>query len=89
MFHYRDPDKVEVDLVVVGHGKVMAIEVKASARVYHYDFRGLQRLKEIIGDKFSCGILFHDGDQVESYGPGLYAMPFHVLWSAPEKIFKT
>ena len=89
VFHYRDSDKVEVDLVVVGHGRVMAIEVKASARVYGSDFHGLQRIKEISGDKFSCGILFHDGEKIEQPIPGFYAMPFHVLWSAPEEIFKS
>ena len=88
VFYYQGPEKVEVDLLVKGYGKIVAIEVKTATKVYTSDFHGLRHLQKICGDRFSCGILLHDGDKVECFAPGLYAMPFHVLWSAPEEIFK-
>lgn len=78
--HYRDRDQIEVDLVMEQAGKVVAIEVKASASVKPDDFRGLKRLKEAVGGSFACGIVLHDGDRIQQTGDRLFAMPFNQLW---------
>lgn len=81
--HYRDKDRVEVDLVLTrSPGEVVGIEIKANATARPEDFRGLRRLQEAAGADFRCGILLHDGDRVEPVAPGLFAMPIDVLWSS-------
>ncbi|MDE0423004.1 MAG: ATP-binding protein [Gammaproteobacteria bacterium] len=79
--HYRDKDRVEVDLVLTrSPGEVVGIEIKANATARPEDFRGLRRLQEATGADFRCGILLHDGDRVEPVAPRLLAMPIDVLW---------
>ncbi len=81
--HYRDKDRVEVDLVLErSPGSIVGIEVKAAATVRPEDFRGLKRLQDIAGERFRCGIVLHDGDRVQRVGPGLFAMPVEMLWRA-------
>ena len=81
--HYRDKDGIEVDLVLErSPGAVVGIEVKARATAHPRDFRGLQRLKETVGDRFACGIVLHDGERIQRTGPGLFAMPVRMLWEA-------
>lgn len=81
--HYRDKDGIEVDLVLErSPGTVMGIEVKAGATAHPRDFRGLQRLKEVSGNRFACGILLHDGERIQRTAPKLFAMPIRMLWEA-------
>ena len=79
--HYRDKDGVEVDLVLErSPGAIVGIEVKAGATARSRDFRGLARLREAAGDGFACGIVLHDGGRIQQAAPGLFAMPFRMLW---------
>lgn len=81
--HYRDKDRAEVDLVLErSPGEVVGVEVKAGATVRPGDFKGLARLKEAAGQRFSCGIVLHDGERVQKASPRLFAMPISVLWDA-------
>ena len=80
--HYRDKDQVEVDFVLErSPGAVVGIEVNAGATVRPRDFKGLKRLREAVGDHFSCGIILHDGDRVQKAGSRLFAMPVKMLWA--------
>ena len=81
--HYRDKDQVEVDLVLERPpGKIVGIEVKAGATVRPGDFKGLARLKEVMGKRFACGIVLHDGERVQQTAERLFAMPVKMLWEA-------
>ena len=81
--HYRDKDRVEVDLVLErSPDRVVGIEVKAGATVRPRDFRGLERLRGAAGDGFACGIVLHDGERIQRTGSRLYAMPMKMLWTA-------
>ena len=81
--HYRDKDRVEVDLVLErSPDRVAGIEVKAGATVRPRDFRGLERLRSAAGDGFACGIVLHDGERVQQTGSRLYAVPMKMLWTA-------
>jgi len=83
-FHYRDKDQVEVDIVIErGPTAVAGVEVKAGATVRTSDFRGLRRLKKIVGDRFTVGVVLYDGDSAVSFGEGLYAIPIRQLWETP------
>ncbi|MGM0385696.1 MAG: ATP-binding protein [Actinomycetota bacterium] len=58
LFHFRDRDGVEVDLVLeLDDGRVIAIEVKASSTYRSEHFAGLRFLKDKLGDRFLAGIV--------------------------------
>lgn len=80
--HYRTKDQDEVDVVIEDRrGRVIGIEVKASATVRSQDFRGLRQLQEAVGDRFVRGLVLHDHDRVTPFGEKLQAAPLSVLWS--------
>jgi predicted AAA+ superfamily ATPase len=79
--HYRDKDGVEVDIVLEGSGqRVAGVEVKAAATVTTKDFRGLRKLKEITGKRFTGGVVLYDGEVTTPFGDGLFAVPIRNLW---------
>lgn len=81
-YHYRDKDKVEVDVIIENAiGDCFAIEVKAAATLSAKDFTGLKRFQDIAGNRFQMGILLYDGDHTTAFGENLYAVPLGALWS--------
>ena len=79
--HYRDKDKVEVDLVIVRGRDTWGIEVKASASVSQKDGHGLRRLAEACGDSFRGGVVLYDGGDTLPLGDErLLAVPLAELW---------
>jgi predicted AAA+ superfamily ATPase len=57
LFHYRDRDKVEVDMVLEhASGHVIGIEVKAAETVRGDDSRGLRHLADRLGDRLPRGL---------------------------------
>ncbi|WP_419940185.1 ATP-binding protein [Candidatus Palauibacter sp.] len=80
--HFRDKEGHEVDVVLEdGGGRVVGIEVKASATVSRRDFAGLERLKAACGDRFAQGLVLHDHDRTTPFGSRLAAAPVSTLWS--------
>lgn len=81
-YHYRDKDKVEVDVVIENTmGDCFAIEIKAAATLNTKDFTGLKRFQRVAGDRFKIGVLLYDGDHTTAFGDNLYAVPVGALWS--------
>lgn len=81
-YHYRDKDKVEVDVIIENAmGDCFAIEVKAAATLGAKDFSGLKRFQSVAGDRFKIGVLLYDGDHTTAFGENLYAVPVGALWS--------
>ena len=79
--HFRTKDRDEVDLVIEDRrGRVVGIEVKASATVRVQDFRGLRQLQEAVGDRFVRGLVLHDHDRITPFGEKLHAAPLSLLW---------
>jgi predicted AAA+ superfamily ATPase len=79
LFHYRDRDKVEVDMVLEhASGTVIGLEVKAAE-----DFRGLRHLASRLGDRFRAGIVLYAGEQQLPFGNRLAALPISALWTTP------
>ena len=80
LFHYRDRDRNEVDIVIekAGHG-IVAIEVKTRATVRSSDFRVLRKLKQS-SEKFIAGVVLYDGERTRSIDDDLYAVPLSKLW---------
>lgn len=80
--HYRDKDGAEVDIVMEHAGaRVSGVEVKASSTVHPTDFRGLRRLREATGKRFTCGVVLYDGEVTVGFGDGMFAVPLASLWA--------
>ena len=81
--HFRTKDQDEVDLVIEDRrGRVIGIEVKASATVRPQDLRGLRQLQAAVGDKFVHGLVLHDHDRITPFDEKLHAVPVSILWAA-------
>lgn len=82
LFHFRDRDQREVDVVIEHRdGSVSAVEVKAAASVYERDFRGLNHLKTKLGTSFKAGALLYTGADTVAFGNRIAAVPLSGLWS--------
>lgn len=82
MYHYRDRDQYEVDIVLErASGEVVAIEVKAAETVRDDDFRGIRRLARRLGDRLLAGIVLYTGGQRLPFGSNLRALPISALWT--------
>lgn len=83
LFHFRDRDQREVDIVIeYRDGSVCAIEVKSAATVHQRDFRGLTHMRDKLGDKFVAGALLYAGANTVAFGDRLAAVPLSGLWAA-------
>jgi predicted AAA+ superfamily ATPase len=80
--HYRDKDKVEIDIIIENsEGEYIAIEVKSTATLHSKDFVALKHFQNITQKRFKMGILLYDGDHSTAFGDNLYAVPLGALWS--------
>ena len=81
LFYYRDHDKMEVDFVIENAaGDVIGVEVKSTATVKADSLRGLHRLAEAVGSRFTKGIVLYDGTEALPLGDHLQAVPLSSLW---------
>jgi len=85
LYHFRDKDGYEVDLVLQRGTRYVGIEIKAASSVSEGDFRGLKRLREIQGARFHAGVVLYDGENVLSFGEGLIAVPISALWARQKR----
>ena len=78
-FHFRNKDKVEVDIIIERGRNLVGVEIKAAATVTINDFKGLNKLKLSCPEQFIAGVVFYDGDSIVPFGEGLYAVPISLL----------
>lgn len=78
-YHFRNKDKVEVDMVIQQGPLLAGIEIKASATVTSRDFKGLSKLKDACGDDFTAGVVFYDGESLLPFGDRMFAVPISSL----------
>uniref|UniRef100_E6Q5Z9 ATPase, AAA+ superfamily n=1 Tax=mine drainage metagenome TaxID=410659 RepID=E6Q5Z9_9ZZZZ len=82
LFHYREYDGLEIDLVLERpNGALAAIEVKATASPGQGDFKGMRRFRDSVGSSFARGVLLYGGETTLSFGPNLHAVPMTSLWA--------
>ena len=83
LFHLRDANgRREVDILVeLADGRVVGIEVKATAAPVPEDARHLRWLRDVIGPRFAAGVVMHTGPRRFRLGVDLYALPICTLWS--------
>ncbi|GAA4383029.1 ATP-binding protein [Agromyces bauzanensis] len=79
--HYRTKDQVEVDIVLEDRrGRVVAIDVKASATVRPDDFKGINHLAARLGGDLLAGIVLYAGTETLPFGEKNRALPISTLW---------
>lgn len=79
--HFRTKDGDEVDFVLEDQqGRIVGIEVKASATLRRGDFSGLRKLEAAAGDKFVRGLVLHDHDALRPVSEKISGVPVSVLW---------
>jgi predicted AAA+ superfamily ATPase len=83
LFHARDANgRHEVDVVAeLQDGRIIGIEVKASASPVLADARHLRWLRDAVGDLFALGIVFHTGPRPLRLDDRIWAIPICALWS--------
>jgi hypothetical protein len=82
LFHYRDQQQREVDVVLeLGSGEVAGVEIKTTAGVRAKDFAGLRYLRDKLGTRFRAGVVLYSGRQTLNFGDRLTAVPLCGLWS--------
>ncbi|WP_343203265.1 ATP-binding protein [Mycobacterium tuberculosis] len=82
LFHYRDRDGAEVDLILeTADGLIAAIEIKSAATLRGRDTRSISRLRDKVGARFAGGVILHTGPQAQPFGDRLAAVPIDILWS--------
>ncbi len=91
--HYRGKERHEVDIVLEDRrGRVVGIEIKASATVTAADFKGMRMLAEECGDGFVLGLVLYDSAVTVPFADRMFAAPLSGLWSGsftPEAASRT
>lgn len=83
LWHFRDRDGAEVDLVLEHpDGRIVGIEVKASSTVTSRDTRGLRFMSERLGERFHAGYVVSMMPEPTPLGAKLMAVPLESLWMA-------
>jgi hypothetical protein len=80
-WHYRDKDRVEVDLVITRGGQTWGVEVKSAITATPTDGHGLRRLAEQCGKDYQGGALLYAGNSTFALDDGRnLAVPLARLW---------
>lgn len=84
LYHVRqEQGRFEVDVVgELGGGRIVGIEVKASAAPTGRDARHLAGLRDRLGEAFLAGIVFHTGPRTFALGERITAAPISALWAS-------
>ena len=82
LFHVRSQQgRNEIDLLAeLAAGRVVGIEVKASASPTAKDARHLIWLREELGDRFIRGVVLHTGPRSFELAESIIAVPISALW---------
>lgn len=83
LHHLRvEQGRHEVDLLIeLAGGRVLGLEVKASAAPTVEDARHLAWLRDALGDAFVAGAVLHTGPRAFSLGDRLHALPIACVWT--------
>jgi hypothetical protein len=82
LFHYRDRDQNEVDVLLEDNaGTVVGVEVKAAETVRSQDFQGLRLLQRRLGERFRAGFVLYCGTESLGFGDRLACLPISALWT--------
>jgi uncharacterized protein len=72
----------EIDLLAeLGGQRIIGFEIKAGAAPLAADARHLAWLRDMLGDRFLAGVVFHTGPSAFELGQRIQAAPIAALWS--------
>lgn len=81
MYHFRDLDGLEVDLVLeLSDGRLIAIEVKSASEVTGRAWRNLERFRERFSDRDVTGVCLYGGSRSWTLHEWLHVLPISTLW---------
>jgi len=81
LHHFRTHGGAEVDVVLEDRaGRIVGIEVKASASVDSGHFKGLKALAEAAGERFVRGFVVYCGSAAIPFASNLLALPMTEIW---------
>ncbi len=81
LWHYRELDGLEVDIVVeLSDGRLVAIEIKSATEVSEKAWRGLMRFRDRFRDRDVTGVVFHGGHRAATIDGWLRVLPITTLW---------
>lgn len=83
MFHLRDRDGKEVDIVLESHGRIVGIEVKSSSIVSRDDAKRLLWLRDRLGNDFAGGVILSSASVPFQIDDRVWALPLSALWNPP------
>lgn len=76
LFHYRDRDGIEVDIVVeFFDGSVIGLEIKSGSTLKTDHFTGLKILRDRLGDRFLGGYVLNTAPEGMRFGERLWGIP--------------
>lgn len=82
LHHFRTHNGDEVDLVLEDRaGRIVGIEVKASASVDASHFKHLRTLADAAGSRFIRGVVLYTGAEPIPFAKNLVALPLSEVWS--------
>ena len=82
LFFWRTASGQEVDIVLEDRaGRVVGVEIKASATLSSKDVSGLQALAEAAGKNWVRGVVLYAGTEVIPFAGNLHGVPFGRLWT--------
>ncbi len=83
LYHYRDAAKREIDFLIENdNGDILGIEVKAGSAIQKSHFKHLEWFKNNTAKNTRFyGIVFYTGQDVLSFGDGMWAVPMSSLWT--------
>jgi predicted AAA+ superfamily ATPase len=81
LHHYRTTTGRETDILLEdAAGRLVGLEVKASATVVRKDFSGFDALSEDTRRQFVRGIVLYTGEQSVAFGENYMALPVSAMW---------
>jgi len=81
LHHYRTTTGREADILLEdAAGRLVGLEVKASATVVRKDFSGFDALPEDTRRQFVRGIVLYTGEQSVAFGENYMALPVSAMW---------
>lgn len=83
-FHLRQQDgRHEVDVILESaDGRVVGVEIKATASPGNNDVRHLAWLRDELGPRFVAGVVLNSGQAVYPLGDRITAVPIAALWAS-------
>jgi uncharacterized protein len=90
IFHWRENDRYEVDLVIERRdGSLIGIEIKATRSATEAHTSGLRRFRSRYQNRFVRGYVLHSGDTTTRFDDTIWALPFSALWTVGAPLFDT